>query len=347
MERVRAVIRGDTPDRPPLFDLLRNDAVISHFAGETLTVDNAPEVVFRAYEPAIDATRPGVRLPDHERVETLADGRAVTYHRWTAWTERVHYADAKAFAAALRERLDAFDPTWTDEHRRDLEGYFESIADHRRRLGELFFVPGAGCLGLMGLMGEAGVEPFCYLLADYPDLVDEALEQDAVRVVTWIEHLPDDHGIEVVFVGDDIAFKSGPFLSPRWFDEHYMHRLARINQAFHRKGIKVLFHSDGNLNPILDALVDAGIDGLNPIEVLAGMDVADIHRRHPRLFLCGGIDVSQLLPFGSPQAVREAVRRAVDAAEGRILIGSSTELNNEVPLENFLAMRDVVLEVAG
>jgi len=63
LERVRAVLRGDLPDRAPLYDLLRNDAVVSHFAGETLTLENAPRVVYRAYEPAIDATRPEARSP--------------------------------------------------------------------------------------------------------------------------------------------------------------------------------------------------------------------------------------------------------------------------------------------
>jgi len=51
-------------------------------------------------------------------------------------------------------------------------------------------------------------------------------------------------------------------------------------------------------------------------------------------------DVSQLLPFGSPQEVKDAVKRAIDAAEGRIMIGSSTELHDDVPLENFFALRE-------
>ena len=343
IERVRAVINGETPDRTPMFDLLRNDAVISHFAGETLTVENAHEVVFRAYEPAIDATRPCVRLPDHERTETLPDGREQRYYRWTMWAERVSYRDTETYAAAKREQLDRFDPAWTGGDQARMDRYLADIAGHRRRLGELFFVPGGRCVGLMGIMGEAGVEQFSYLLADHPGIIGELMEQNTVAAVSWIKHLPAGHGIEAVFAGDDIAFNSGPFMAPAWFEEHYFHRLARINDAYHRQGIKVLFHSDGDLNLILDGLADAGIDGLNPIEVLAGMDVADIHRRHPRLFMCGGIDVSQLLPFGTPAEVRDAVRRAIDDAEGRIMIGSSTELNNEVPLENYLALRDAVL----
>jgi hypothetical protein len=60
--------------------------------------------------------------------------------------------------------------------------------------------------------------------------------------------------------------------------------------------------------------------------------------------MTGGIDVSQLLPYGKSQEVKDAVHRTIDAAEGRIMIGSSTELNNEVPLANYLALREAVLE---
>jgi len=347
LDRVRAVMNGETPDRPPLYELLRNDAVISHFAGETLTVENAPEVVFRAYEPAVDATRPSVRFPGREREDVLPDGRTRKVFRWTEWVGHVSYPDTATFAAAKRRQIDEFDPAWTDEKQARIDRFLATVAEHRRRVGEVFFFPSGRSVGLMGIMGEAGVEPFCYLNADYPGLVDELMECNVIAAVSWIEHLPPDHEIEAVFAGDDIAFKTGPFLAPAWFEEHYFHRLARIDEAFHKQGIKVLFHSDGNLNPILDGLVAAGIDGLNPIEVLAGMDVGDIHRRHPHLFLCGGIDVSQLLPYGSPAEVRDTVRRTIDAAEGRVMIGSSTELNDEVPLENYLALRDAVLGYEG
>ncbi len=65
IERVTAVIKGEMPDRAPLFDLLRNDAVIEHFAGKQLTVENAPQVVTEAFVEAIDATR-SIRLPDRD-----------------------------------------------------------------------------------------------------------------------------------------------------------------------------------------------------------------------------------------------------------------------------------------
>ena len=344
LERVRAVINGGTPDRTPIYELLRNDAVLSHFAGEELTIANGPELVYRAYEPAVDATRPMVRTPAAEETMTLADGREQRNYRWTTWVEHVHYADSTAYAAAKRAELDAFDPAWGADDQQQMDTIIAEIAEHKRKLGEVFFFPGGMCVGLMGIMGEVGLEEFSYYLADCDGIIDELMERNTVCAVRWIEHLPANHGIEAVFSGDDIAYKAGPMLSPMWFREHYFGKLARVCEAYHARGIKVLFHSDGDLNPILDGLVEAGIDGLNPIEVLANMDVGDIHRRYPNLFMTGAIDVSQLLPYGTPGEVKDAVRRTIDAAEGRIMIGSSTELNDEVPLENYLALREAVLD---
>jgi uroporphyrinogen decarboxylase len=342
--RVRAVLRGELPDRAPLYELVRNDAVINHFTGRTLTVENAYEVVYKAYEPAVDATRPLVRLPKHAETVILEDGREQRFFRWTIWTENRRYKSSEAYAAAKRAELDAFDPLWTDEKQDAMDRRLAFIAEERARLGEVFYFPGGPWVGLQGIFGEVGLEHFSYYLADCPGLIDELLESHTLRTLAWIEHLPPDHGIEAVFCGDDIAFKTGPFLRPAWFAEHYYDRTARVCSAYHARGIKVLFHSDGNLNVILDGLVEAGIDGLNPIETLAGMDVDDIHRRHPDLFMAGAIDVSQLLPLDSPQAVYDTVRRTIDAAQGRIMIGSSTELHNEVPLENYLALRQAVLD---
>ena len=343
VQRVRTVLDGRLPDRPPLFDLLRNDAVIEHFAGRRIPAADPRATVFAAYEPAIDATRPLVRLPERERTETLPTGREQRIFRWTVWTSHVAYRDTDDYAAKKRAAIASFDPTPNPD---SVRAWVEHAATHRRDLGEVFFFSGSPSVGLSGVYDECGLEFFAYAMADHPGLVEELLECNTFRAERFIEALPDDHAVEAVFLGDDIAFKSGLLLSPAWFSVEFLPRLARICAAWHRRGVKVLFHSDGNLMPILDGLVEAGIDGLNPIEVLAGMDAGEIHRRHPHLFLAGGIDVSQLLPFGSAKEVRETVHRTIDSCGGRLLVGSSTELQNEVPLSNFLAMRDAALSYA-
>lgn len=343
IQRVRDVIAGRLPDRPPLFDLLRNDAVINHFTGKTLTVANAPEVVPAAYAPAIDATRASVRLPHDEVSGTHADGRQFRHYRWTSWSDHVRYADSDAYAAAKRKLLDAYDPAWTADKQARVDKWLADVAEARRRLGELFYFPSSRGVNLTATYHEVGIEQFSYYLADCPDIIDELLEHNTVFAEAWIGHVPDGHGVEAVFLPDDIAFKTGPLLSPAWLGEHYFPRLARVVAAWHERGAKVLFHSDGNLMPVLSALVDCDIDGLNPIEVAADMDAGEIHRRYPALWMTGGIDMSQLLPHGTPAEITETVCRTIEAAEGRIMIGSSSELQDSVPLANFLAMRDAVL----
>ena len=346
IERVRSVLHGLIPDRPPLYELLRNDAVINHFSGKTLDLENAEEVVYASYEPAVDATRPAVRLPHREETETLGEGREQRHFRWTAWTSHVEYGSSEEYAETKRRLIDADSDEWDASRQGSLAKYLSVIEEQRRKLGEVFFFPSGQKVGLMGIISEIGLEEFSYYLADCPEIIDDLLELKTRKAVAFVEHLPDNHGIEAVFSGDDIAYKTGPMLSPGWFSTHYFPRAARIYETYHGRGIKVLFHSDGNLNSLMDGLVDAGIDGLNPIEVLAGMDVGDLHRRYPNLFFAGAIDVSGLLPFGKPEDIKEAVQRAIGDAEGQILIGSSTELQDVVPLANYLALRDACLEYA-
>ena len=147
IERVQMLFSGRTPDRPPLFDLLRNDAVLSHFAGEVLTLDNAERVVFNAYEPAIDATRPAVRMPHREETITLEDGRQQRHFRWTAWTEPVAYRSDNDYVAVKRRMLTVEPGVWGDGEIRLMDRYLEGIDEYRRRLGEVLFVSGGRSVG--------------------------------------------------------------------------------------------------------------------------------------------------------------------------------------------------------
>ena len=343
IERVRAVIRGETPDRIPLYDLLRNDAVVSHFGGEPVNTENGHRVTYRAYGPAVDATRPLVRTPNVERTETGEDGRERRYSRWTIWVGPQRYRDARDYCVRKRAWLDSLDLNWTAENQRSLDEKLTGWRAENEELGEVYLFRVGPCEWLTNIYHEVGLEQFCYYLADMPDLIHAILDANFREAASWADHLPDNHGLDAIFLADDIAFRSGTLLRPSWFAEHYLPGLERLCAAYHRKGIGVLFHSDGNLYGILDGLVEAGIDGLNPIEILAGMDVGEVHRRWSHLFLVGGIDVSHLLPFGRPDQVRDAVWRAIHDADGRIMIGSSTELHDGVPLANFIAMRDAVL----
>ena len=120
IERVTAVVNGDMPDRAPMFDLLRNDAVIEHFSGKSLTHENAAKVVVEAYAPAIDATR-SMRLPGRDETIILEDGRERKNFRWTSWTAHKEYRDSEHYATVKRAELDSSDPGGWDEDKQRME----------------------------------------------------------------------------------------------------------------------------------------------------------------------------------------------------------------------------------
>jgi len=344
LERVRRVMNGQLPDRPPLFDLLPNDAVLQHFNdGMPVAVGDNPAGA-RARSRAIDGSRTSGLSPSEPHLERTEDGREIRVERWTTWRERInygsseHYREAKQKCIAeLRDRVSK--PIATDE-----DEWYRKHREEKSWFGDdFYYLLAPPHTSLMGIWEEVGLEAFSYYLYDCEDVVDELLELHTQHACRWIEGLPADDPFETAFIGDDIAFKGGPMVRVGWLEKHYFPRLARVVAALHARGIKAMFHSDGNLNLIMDGLVGAGIDALNPIEVSAGMDLADLHQRYPRLVFAGGIDVTNLLPFGRPQEVRDAVVKAVEDTEGRILVGSSTEVFNIVPLDNFLAMREAAM----
>ncbi|MBS7610300.1 nucleoside 2-deoxyribosyltransferase, partial [Candidatus Bathyarchaeota archaeon] len=130
------------------------------------------------------------------------------------------------------------------------------------------------------------------------------------------------------------------------FREFELPNLRRIIEFADKRGIPVLKHSDGNLYPIIDDMLEAGIKGLHPIEP-GTMDLADIKRRYGnRICLLGNVDCRYVLPFGSEEDVRRDVRRCIDAAAegGGFVLTSSNSLHANCKVENVYAMVDEARE---
>jgi len=141
-----------------------------------------------------------------------------------------------------------------------------------------------------------------------------------------------------IFIYDDMAHNLGPMFSPRTFEQVLLPAYREMVRAYRAAGARYVFlHSDGDVRPILDMLVDVGIDGLNPLERRAGMAIEEIRRRYPRLVLTGGMCNTHTLVEGPVSKVREEARRIIDLGrEGGIVIGTHS-VSPEIPIEHFAA----------
>jgi len=127
-----------------------------------------------------------------------------------------------------------------------------------------------------------------------------------------------------LWIYDDMASNLGPMFSPRAADEVLVPVWAEMVQAFKGAGArKVVLHSDGNIGPLLDRFIEIGIDGINPVEPKAGMDLPALRERYgDRLALLGGFDNAHILPRGEPDEVRRHVQRIVEVARnGGVVVG--------------------------
>jgi uroporphyrinogen decarboxylase len=148
-------------------------------------------------------------------------------------------------------------------------------------------------------------------------------------------------GAEVVILGDDYAANHGPMMSPELFRQFVLPPLKRMIAMIHDGGAFCIKHSDGDLYPILDDIVSAGPDGINPIEPVAGMELKKVKQLvGDKVCLTGNIDCAHLLPHGTPEQVREAVRQAIAdaAASGGYIVTSSNSIHSSCRPENFVAM---------
>ncbi len=141
-----------------------------------------------------------------------------------------------------------------------------------------------------------------------------------------------------MWIFDDMAYNSGPMFSPDSFEKVFLPAYRRMITAYKEAGARyVFFHSDGDIRLLLDMLIDAGIDGINPVEPRANMKMAELRKRYPKLVLTGGMDNTGTLANGATESIQSEAREIIDVGrDGGVLIGSGS-IGPDVPLENFAA----------
>jgi len=136
---------------------------------------------------------------------------------------------------------------------------------------------------------------------------------------------------------DDMASNKGPMFSPRTFEQVFLPCYVKMVEAYRQAGVAhIMLHCDGNIEPILDMLVDIGIMAINPVEPKAGMDVVRLRKRYgKRLAFIGGLCNAHILPRGTKAEIEAHVKHVLSVIpEGGLVIGSHS-IGPDVPVANY------------
>ena len=154
--------------------------------------------------------------------------------------------------------------------------------------------------------------------------------------------------IDVIVFGDDLGMQSGPQISPEMYRRIFKPRHSLMwKTAKSLAPVKVMLHCCGGVRELLPDLIDAGLDAINPVQITcSGMEPRGLKRDFGKdlLFWGGGCDTREVLPHGTPQEVRDHVRRQVEimASDGGFVFQQVHNILANVPPENIVAMFDAV-----
>jgi uroporphyrinogen decarboxylase len=194
-----------------------------------------------------------------------------------------------------------------------------------------------------------GMENLMILMFDNPEAVHQIAQMVTDYNLNQLDMLIDS-GVEVVILNDDIADKFTTLISPDQFKEFVNPYNKQLVDFAHKKGIKIVLHSDGNLWNIMDTIIAAGYDGLNPLEPQADMGLKKVKDYcGDKICLLGNIDCVDLLTHGTPLEVENAVIQAIKdgAPGGGYILCDSNTLHPGVNPENCIAMFEAAVKHGG
>jgi uroporphyrinogen decarboxylase len=209
----------------------------------------------------------------------------------------------------------------------------------RMAVSEVMVIAANGAV--MGMPGPAEFVAFCYKLIDAPEEVDERAK---TRFAAGLESARQmrDAGAEALYAAADIADNHGPFYNPQQMDRFVLPYLRDWAEQVKAMGLYAIFHTDGQVDPLLQDLVDTGIHALQAIDSVAGMDIRKVKGAvGNRLCLCGNVDCG-LLYTGPAEAIyagtRDLLRDCMPG--GGFVLGASNAVLRETPIENYRTMID-------
>jgi len=328
-ERVIKALKREEPDRIPTFEWIINPDVIEKMTGQRDEIE---------FIKMMDID--GIAVGTNMRKERIDDR-----HYKDEWgIVRVSYDEyPNPVGNPIKseediKKLTIPDPD-ADYRFDDIKKAMEKIGDEKAiiiRLRDVFSQP----RDLMGF------EDFMIGFYTMPDVVERLMEI-SVEYNTRLAKNARELGGEIIVVGDDIADNSGLLISPEMYRTMVLPHFKKLIQNFKKLGFYVIKHTDGNIMSVIEDLIDTGIDCIDPIDPLAGMDIEFIKKTYGnRVCIKGNIDCVSTLVDKNPEEVvketKECIRKA--AVGGGLIISSSNSIHSGINPVNYRTFLDAIKE---
>ncbi len=187
------------------------------------------------------------------------------------------------------------------------------------------------------LLGDV---PYFTATITNPDLVDRVNELVLDYNLRYLKNCIE-VGADALFISGDYATTTAPMVSPEATARFLTPALKKMVDLGHEHGLPVLKHSDGQIMPLFEIMLETGIDGIHPIDPMAGLDLAEVKKLYGhRITLCGNVSCAYTLCEGSEEEVRKEVKECIRKAGpgGGYICTSSNSIHSGVKPENYVTM---------
>ena len=321
------VLRRERPERPVLFELFMNWTVYQRFAGRRGTGDAREDfrLMIDAYAAggydytSTGASNFGFPSGEKHRAQTVTLNEGAVIANWEDF-----------------ERYPWQDPEKSDYSRLDMAS---ELMPEGMKL--MVTCPSGVLENTIGLMGY---DALCIALYEQPDLVRAVVDQVGSRIVRYCECFADHDAVGLLMSNDDWGFNTQTLISPAHMREYILPWHRRIVGVGKRVGKPVVLHSCGNLDQVMDDVIDMGYAGKHSYEDNI-IPVEDAYRKWgDRIAILGGIDLDFMIR-STPEQVKDRCRAMLKLAErGGYALGSGNSIPEYIPDAQYDAMREVALE---
>ena len=327
-ERVMTVLRNEEPDRIPHFEWIIDRRVREAI----LPGCNAEEFTLRMGLDAI------LTAPDISR-EQIGENRFRNEFGVTLQRTEEEYSFAVEGPIKTMDDLrnytppDPLAPGRFDSLEKLVSRYKGKLAIGVH-LNDVFSVP-------RSLMGYEG---FLMALAAEPELAQGVVDLSVELNLEYAKQCAR-YGADFVMTGDDYASTQQPLMSPKVFREILFPGIKRVFAGFKEAGLMTIKHTDGNINPLMDMITDIGMDCLDPIEPVAGIDIGEMKQKYGHRFAMKvNVDCAETLTFGTMADVVEETKDVIRKAAhgGGLIVSSSNSIHSKVQPGNYLAMLNAI-----